>query len=74
MNVMRDEKCIEMGKMSLDIYSKIEEITEVDYVCCLENMCDTYMVLNRYKEYKKYADQLKNWVEKLNDDNDKKIL
>lgn len=72
MNVMRDEKCIEMGKMSLDIYSKIEEITEVDYVCCLENMCDTYMVLNRYKEYKKYADQLKNWVEKLNDDNDKK--
>ena len=31
---------------------------------------DTYMVLNRYKEYKKYADQLKNWVEKLNDDNE----
>lgn len=74
MSVMRDEKCIEMGKISLDIYSKIEDVTELDYVCCLENMCDTYMVLNRYKEYKKYADQLKNWVEKLDDDNDKKNI
>lgn len=74
MDEMRDEKSGLMGKLSLVIYPEIDEATTVDYVCCLSNMCDTYITLKMYEEYKKYVSQLRYWLERLDDDETKKTV